>query len=87
MRAPMNDHARLCQGREYTCTCGYDTQRDAELTRLHAEKAALREQVEKAREALKRIARGTYDGLDVHHFRAKECRDIARRALRDKDTG
>lgn len=24
----MNDHARGCQGREYTCTCGYDDQRE-----------------------------------------------------------
>lgn len=24
----MRDHARLCQGREYTCTCGYDQARD-----------------------------------------------------------
>jgi hypothetical protein len=24
----MTDHARGCQGREYTCTCGYDEQRD-----------------------------------------------------------
>jgi hypothetical protein len=24
----MRDHARLCEGREYTCTCGYDEQRE-----------------------------------------------------------
>lgn len=24
----MRDHARLCEGREYTCTCGYDKERD-----------------------------------------------------------
>lgn len=24
----LNDHARGCQGREYTCTCGYDYQRE-----------------------------------------------------------
>ncbi|QIG72955.1 hypothetical protein EVB98_033 [Rhizobium phage RHph_N3_2] len=24
----MRDHARLCEGREYTCTCGYDRERD-----------------------------------------------------------
>jgi hypothetical protein len=29
-----NDHDRLCQGREYTCTCGYDAERDAEIKRL-----------------------------------------------------
>lgn len=30
----MNDHERGCQGREYTCTCGYDDKREAEVTRL-----------------------------------------------------
>lgn len=24
----MNDHERGCQGREYTCTCGYDAERE-----------------------------------------------------------
>jgi len=24
----MRDHARLCEGREYTCSCGYDKERD-----------------------------------------------------------
>jgi hypothetical protein len=27
-RREMMDHARLCQGREYTCTCGYDKEVD-----------------------------------------------------------
>jgi hypothetical protein len=30
----MNDHARGCEGREYTCTCGYDAAKDAEIERL-----------------------------------------------------
>ncbi|MQX90292.1 hypothetical protein [Sinorhizobium meliloti] len=30
----MNDHARGCEGREYTCTCGYDDARDAVMERL-----------------------------------------------------
>jgi hypothetical protein len=30
----MRDHARLCEGREYTCTCGYDEERDNLQTEL-----------------------------------------------------
>lgn len=33
-------------------------------------------------QALERIARGKYDGLEVHHYPANICRDIARAALR-----
>ena len=32
----MRDHARLCEGREYTCTCGYDAERDAVFADLLA---------------------------------------------------
>lgn len=42
-----DDHERLCQGREYSCTCGYDERKDAALAeaaatieRLTAEVAA-----------------------------------------------
>jgi hypothetical protein len=45
----MRDHERLCQGREYTCTCGYDAERDnlqAEL--LECLKAMVAETVEYA---------------------------------------
>lgn len=28
MSEKQTDHARGCQGREYTCTCGYDEQRE-----------------------------------------------------------
>jgi hypothetical protein len=28
------DHARLCQGREYTCTCGHDEQQEAVIHQL-----------------------------------------------------
>lgn len=27
------DHKRLCQGREYACSCGFDTERDALISR------------------------------------------------------
>jgi hypothetical protein len=30
----MTDHERGCQGREYTCTCGYDDRRDALIETL-----------------------------------------------------
>lgn len=30
----MTDHERGCQGREYTCTCGYDAERDALIETL-----------------------------------------------------
>lgn len=33
------------------------------------------------REALHRIAMGTYDGLEVEHYSADQCRRIARAAL------
>ena len=42
-----DDHERLCQGREYSCSCGYDDKRDPLLTEAAAEierlRAALRE--------------------------------------------
>ncbi|MDI6837831.1 MAG: hypothetical protein QMD99_19255, partial [Rhizobiaceae bacterium] len=42
---PMNDHARLCQGREYTCTCGYDAERDAAIEALRAENERLEQRI------------------------------------------
>lgn len=35
----VTDHKRGCQGREYTCTCGYDDQQEAEIQRLRSELA------------------------------------------------
>ena len=32
-----DDHARGCQGREYTCTCGYDERVADEIERLRLE--------------------------------------------------
>ena len=40
---------------------------DAEITRLT--------------EALRKIAAGQFDGIEVTHWSARECRDIARQAL------
>lgn len=28
------DHAKGCEGRSYSCTCGYDASKDAEIERL-----------------------------------------------------
>ena len=35
-------HAKLCEGRNYTCTCGYDEAMERELQRALAELAAIR---------------------------------------------
>lgn len=32
-------------------------------------------------EALRKIKMGRYDGLEVHHYSARECREIARAAI------
>lgn len=40
-----DDHARGCEGREYTCTCGYDDERDALIERLKEENADLRSEL------------------------------------------
>ena len=37
----MNDHERGCQGREYTCTCGYDAERESSLLSLKTEMEAM----------------------------------------------
>jgi hypothetical protein len=40
-----DDHARGCQGREYTCTCGYDERVAAHVRRMERELVALRKVV------------------------------------------
>jgi hypothetical protein len=37
-----SDHERGCQGREYTCTCGYDDSVADRITELEAENVRLR---------------------------------------------
>jgi hypothetical protein len=39
------------------------------------------------RDALERIARGRYDGLEVSHLNAAECRETARQALAERGRG
>ncbi len=41
------DHARGCQGREYTCSCGYDDRVQDAYAALEAENRALRERCER----------------------------------------
>lgn len=41
-----SDHTRGCQGRCYSCTCGYDTATETILARAETEIASLRAQLE-----------------------------------------
>lgn len=41
-----DDHDRLCQGREYTCSCGYDDKRDPLMTEAADLITALRAEVD-----------------------------------------
>ena len=57
------DHERLCQGREYTCSCGYDDRRDPlmteaadEITRLEARVAGLEKALSDAAEQMEWLA-------------------------------
>jgi len=54
-----DDHERGCEGRNYTCTCGFDEQTwdtakeaAAEITRLQAENASLRQTIHECANAL-----------------------------------
>lgn len=40
------DHKRGCQGREYTCTCGYDAKEQASADRLFALLTEARDEIE-----------------------------------------
>jgi len=47
----LNDHRKGCEGRQYTCTCGFDTQQTDTISALTAERDALRRQLAEAVEA------------------------------------
>jgi hypothetical protein len=67
-----DDHERLCQGREYSCTCGYDEKRDP----LLAEAAA---KIERLRAALEDVLSHTsYGDIPVTIY------DNARAALAEE---
>jgi hypothetical protein len=48
-----DDHERLCQGRNYDCTCGYDARRDPLIAAAADELTALTAKVALLSEALK----------------------------------
>lgn len=50
----MTDHERGCEGRNYTCTCGYDDQREAERDKALADLEAFKREVSDAVEKFKR---------------------------------
>lgn len=53
-----------------------------ELVKAEARATAAEERVRELEKALDTIARGRYDGLEITHYSADECRNIARAALR-----
>jgi DNA repair exonuclease SbcCD ATPase subunit len=56
MSKPTPDHARGCEGRIYTCACGYDAQRDEALQALEEEN----ERLLTANEETRKIVRDIY---------------------------
>jgi hypothetical protein len=48
----MTDHQRGCEGRTYTCTCGYDAALEARAEAAEAQVARLREHLEVALETI-----------------------------------
>ena len=44
-----DDHQRGCEGRTYSCSCGYDDLKDKALVKAAAEIARLRAELEEAR--------------------------------------
>jgi len=52
------DHKRGCEGRTYTCTCGYDERMEAALRTLS-------EQLAEAREVIAALRKPSPLGLDV----------------------
>ena len=87
-----DDHERLCQGRNYDCTCGYDERRDPliaaaadELTALTAKVALLTEALEWYGERA-RLARLIHSGGDPARFElSDDGGKRARRALSEPD--
>ena len=57
------------------------------VTGLADEITALRARVAELEKALRDIAHGRYDGMEVEHYTAHECQEIARALLAQKGTG
>jgi hypothetical protein len=53
---PMNDHARGCEGREYTCKCGHDAQQAVRLSEAEARIAELEAENERLKHRLTEVA-------------------------------
>ena len=73
-----SDHFRGCQGREYSCDCGYDTKTERLLKIAAAHIEALEKRVE-ALEAALRVIIDEPDGCVSPSFKA-----LAATALEDK---
>lgn len=77
-----DDHERGCQGREYTCSCGYDDKRDPLLTEAADTITVLRAEVERLISALSEAGtRNVYFIQDNNALRAENAR--LRAALED----
>ena len=78
----LRDHARGCEGRNYSCTCGYDDEIAEERDALRAERG-----VEALVEALRRSKQGWENVLELqlmpttHRANIEELIDDARAAL------
>jgi len=82
-----DDHERGCEGRNYTCTCGFDERSWNTAKEAAAEITRLQKELETAREALERLVT-TYDGMEDGN--GDPCPDVAHaktviRALKDKE--
>lgn len=92
-----DDHERGCQGREYTCACGYDDKRDPLLaeaadtiTALRADNARLRAALAESADELDAYYRMEYPG-DHPYNKAKLAQALAsnpaRAALKETSDG
>lgn len=75
-----DDHERLCQGREYSCSCGYDERKDAALREAAA---AIERLVAERDEARRRIELLTAGINGVVNFQSPLTRAQVREAMSD----
>ena len=66
----LSDHERGCAGRDYTCTCGYGDQQDAEVERLREALRECRRAVAGGRDEPRRTVREIVDEAIEGHARA-----------------